>query len=239
MESTPCYVQIALSKEEATMVNRKNKTETDKSNTSKNDLNNGLTRRGFLKGAGAGVVTAAVTPAATFATGDSSPTPSDDDGLLTATLRLEINGQSHNLQVEARNTLADALRDKLDITGPKVVCDRGECGACTVILDGKLVFSCMTLALDANGKKIETVEGLADGEELHPLQEAFIEKDALMCGFCTPGFLMSSKALLETNANPTPEEIKEGLSGNICRCGTYPHVFEAVNSAAKKMRNGG
>ena len=97
----------------------------------------------------------------------------------------------------------------------------------------------MTLALDANGKKIETVEGLADGEELHPLQEAFIEKDALMCGFCTPGFLMSSKALLETNANPTPEEIKEGLSGNICRCGTYPHVFEAVNSAAKKMRNGG
>ena len=158
---------------------------------------------------------------------------------MSATVTLDVNGQTHNVEVEARTTLADALRDRLEITGPKVVCDRGECGACTVAMDGKLVFSCMTLAMDAQGRKIETVEGLADGDNLHPLQEAFIEKDALMCGFCTPGFLMSSKALLDANGDPTPEEVREGLSGNICRCGTYPHVFEAVTSAAEKMRKGG
>lgn len=197
-----------------------------------------FTRRGFLKGAGAGAVTAAVAPAM-LVSGARTATAQEAEGVMAATVTLDVNGQTHNVEVEARTTLADALRDRLEITGPKVVCDRGECGACTVVMDGKLVFSCMTLAMDAQGRKIETVEGLADGDNLHPLQEAFIEKDALMCGFCTPGFLMSSRELLDANNNPTPEEVREGLSGNICRCGTYPHVFEAVMSAAEKMRKGG
>ncbi len=197
-----------------------------------------FTRRGFLKGAGAGAVTAAVAPAV-FVSGTGTAAAQDAEGAMSGTIALEVNGQSHKVDVEARTTLADALRDRLEVTGPKVVCDRGECGACTVAMDGKLVFSCMTLAMDAQGRKIETVEGMADGDDLHPLQEAFIEKDALMCGFCTPGFLMSSRALLDANNDPTPEEVREGLSGNICRCGTYTHVFEAVMSAAEKMRKGG
>lgn len=196
-----------------------------------------VTRRGFLKGAGAGAVTAAVAPAILVSGKDAAA--EEAEGVMSADLMLEVNGQSHNVEVEARTTLADALRDRLEITGPKVVCDRGECGACTVMLDGKLIYSCMTLAMDAHGRKIETVEGLANGENLHPIQQAFIEKDALMCGFCTPGFLMSSKALLDSNNTPTPEEVREGLSGNICRCGTYTHVFEAVISAAETMREGG
>ena len=197
-----------------------------------------FTRRGFLKGAGAGAVTAAVAPAILVSEAGTAAAQ-EADGVMSATITLDVNGQLHNVEVEARTTLADALRDRLEITGPKVVCDRGECGACTVQMDGRLVFSCMTLAMDAQGRKIETVEGLADGDDLHPIQEAFVEKDALMCGFCTPGFLVSSKALLDANDNPTPEEVREGLSGNICRCGTYPHVFEAVMSAAEKMRKGG
>ena len=197
-----------------------------------------FTRRGFLKGAGAGAVTAAVAPAV-LVSGVEKASAQEAEGVMAGTVTLDVNGQTHNVDVEARTTLADALRDRLEITGPKVVCDRGECGACTVVMDGRLVFSCMTLAMDAQGRKIETVEGLADGDNLHPLQEAFIEKDALMCGFCTPGFLMSSRELLDANNNPTPEEVREGLSGNICRCGTYPHVFEAVMSAAEKMRKGG
>lgn len=197
-----------------------------------------FTRRGFLKGAGAGAVTAAVAPSV-LVSGAKTATAQEAEGVMSATVTLDVNGQSHNVDVEARTTLADALRDRLEITGPKVVCDRGECGACTVMMDGRLVFSCMTLAMDAQGRQIETVEGMADGDDLHPIQEAFVEKDALMCGFCTPGFLMSSKSLLDANDNPTPEEVREGLSGNICRCGTYPHVFEAVMSAAEKMRKGG
>lgn len=197
-----------------------------------------FSRRGFLKGAGAGAVTAAVAPAILVSEAGTAAAQ-EAGGVMSATISLDVNGQAHNVEVEARTTLADALRDRLEITGPKVVCDRGECGACTVQMDGRLVFSCMTLAMDAQGRKIETVEGLADGDNLHPIQEAFVEKDALMCGFCTPGFLVSSKALLDANDNPTPEEVREGLSGNICRCGTYPHVFEAVMSAAEKMRKGG
>ena len=197
-----------------------------------------FSRRGFLKGAGAGAVTAAVAPAILVSEAGTAAAQ-EAEGVMSATISLDVNGQAHNVEVEARTTLADALRDRLEITGPKVVCDRGECGACTVQMDGRLVFSCMTLAMDAQGRKIETVEGLADGDNLHPIQEAFVEKDALMCGFCTPGFLVSSKALLDANDNPTPEEVREGLSGNICRCGTYPHVFEAVMSAAEKMRKGG
>ncbi len=220
------------------MADRDHKAKPDESSHPEKESGTRFTRRGFLKGAGAGAVTAAVAPAI-LVSGAGTAAAQDAEGVMSATLTLDVNGQTHNVEVEARTTLADALRDRLEITGPKVVCDRGECGACTVMMDGKLVFSCMTLAMDAQGRKIETVEGLADGDNLHPLQEAFIEKDALMCGFCTPGFLMSSKALLDANNNPTAEEVREGLSGNICRCGTYPHVFEAVVSAADKMRKGG
>ena len=220
------------------MADRHDEARPDESSQTGEATGKRFTRRGFLKGAGAGAVTAAVAPAV-LVSGAKTATAQEAEGVMSATITLDVNGQSHNVDVEARTTLADALRDRLEITGPKVVCDRGECGACTVEMDGKLVFSCMTLAMDAQGRKIETVEGMADGDNLHPLQEAFVEKDALMCGFCTPGFLVSSKSLLDANDNPTPEEVREGLSGNICRCGTYPHVFEAVMSAAEKMRKGG
>ena len=143
------------------------------------------------------------------------------------------------LEVEPRTTLLDALRDQLGFTGSKRVCDRGQCGACTVIMNGETVLACTMLAVDAEGTKIETVEGLADGDKLHPVQESFVQHDAMQCGFCTPGFIMSSMALLRSNANPTWEEIKHGVSGNLCRCGTYPHIFVAVDEAAKKMRKGG
>ncbi len=220
------------------MADRHDEARPDESTHSEIKPGTRFTRRGFLKGAGAGAVTAAVAPAILVSEAGTAAAQ-EAEGVMSATISLDVNGSTHNALVEARTTLADALRDRLEITGPKVVCDKGECGACTVEMDGKLVFSCMTLAMDAQGRKIETVEGMADGDNLHPIQEAFVEKDALMCGFCTPGFLVSSKSLLDANDNPTPEEVREGLSGNICRCGTYPHVFEAVMSAAEKMRKGG
>lgn len=220
------------------MADRHDEARPDESTHSEMKPGTRFTRRGFLKGAGAGAVTAAVAPAILVSEAGTAAAQ-EAEGVMSATISLDVNGSTHSVEVEARTTLADALRDRLEITGPKVVCDKGECGACTVEMDGKLVFSCMTLAMDAQGRKIETVEGMADGDNLHPIQEAFVEKDALMCGFCTPGFLVSSKSLLDTNDNPTPEEVREGLSGNICRCGTYPHVFEAVMSAAEKMRKGG
>jgi aerobic-type carbon monoxide dehydrogenase small subunit (CoxS/CutS family) len=146
---------------------------------------------------------------------------------------LHINGANQQLEVEPRTTLAEALRFDLGLTGTKIVCDRGSCSACTVWLDGSPVCSCMTLALDATERRITTIEGLADGEILHPVQEAFIEFDATQCGFCTPGMVMSCAALLERNSNPTLEDVKIATSGNLCRCGTYPKVFEATLAAAK------
>jgi xanthine dehydrogenase YagT iron-sulfur-binding subunit len=156
-------------------------------------------------------------------------------GMVTATF--VVNGHEQSLQIEPRTTLAEAIRDYLNLTGTKIGCDRGSCGACTVLLDGIPVNSCMTLALDAIGLPIETIEGIEKDENtLHPLQEAFIAHDALQCGFCTSGMIMSSKGLLDKNANPSAEEIKSAVSGNLCRCGTYPHVFKAVETAAKKMK---
>jgi xanthine dehydrogenase YagT iron-sulfur-binding subunit len=136
-------------------------------------------------------------------------------------------------------TLLDVIRDRLDYTGTKRVCNRGECGACTIILDGKTILACSMFALDADGAEIETVEGLADGDQLHPIQESFVKHDALQCGFCTSGFIVSSKALLNENPSPTMDEIKKGISGNLCRCGTYPNIFKAVDEAAKNMQKGG
>jgi aerobic-type carbon monoxide dehydrogenase small subunit (CoxS/CutS family) len=151
-------------------------------------------------------------------------------------VKLNINGQERSADVEPRTTLLNTLRDHLDLTGAKKICDRGSCGGCTVIADGKTVYSCSMLAVDAQNKKITTVEGLGTPEHMSPVQQAFVEHDALMCGFCTPGFVVSCTALLQKNPNPTLQQVKEACSGNICRCGTYPRIFEAALSAAQKMR---
>jgi len=148
-------------------------------------------------------------------------------------LKLDINGQLHNLSVEPRATLAETLRDELHLTGTKVVCDRGSCSACTVMLDKTPVCSCMTLAVDVGNRKITTIEGLAQGDNLHVVQAAFIAHDALQCGFCTSGMVMSCAALLERNPHPTLDDVKTAISGNICRCGTYPKVFDAALAASE------
>jgi len=150
-------------------------------------------------------------------------------------LTLKINGKTHKLQIEPSETLAETLRTTLGMTGTKVSCDRGTCSACTVWLDGATMCSCMTLTVDVAGRAVTTIEGLASEDgTLHPVQEAFIEKDATMCGFCTPGMVMSCAALLARNSSPTLEDVRTACSGNYCRCGTYPNVFEATLAAAKK-----
>ncbi len=149
---------------------------------------------------------------------------------------LIVNKKDYSLMVEPRETLLHVLRERLNLTGTKMTCGRGECGGCTVLLDGNPVYSCLTLAIRADSKKITTVEGLATGGKLHPVQRAFIEKDGYQCGFCTPGFIMSSVALLDKNKNPTQEEIKTALSGNLCRCGNHFKIYEAVSSASETLR---
>lgn len=151
-------------------------------------------------------------------------------------VRLNVNGRQIDLMIEPRVTLLDALRMRANLTGNKRGCDRGACGACTMIVDGRAVYSCSTLAIEVQGKQIRNVDGLANADQLHPVQQAFCDKDALMCGFCTPGFVMASVALLEKNPNPTPEQIKKGLDGNICRCGTFSRIFEAVSSVKGGQR---
>jgi len=150
-------------------------------------------------------------------------------------LVLRVNGQTFPLHVEPRRTLLDALRNDLGLTGAKKGCDEGTCGACTVLLDGKPVYSCLLLAIECQGHAIETIEGLAQDGKLHPVQEAFVEQDALQCGFCTPGQILSVKALLDENPEPTEEDVKRAVSGNLCRCGAYPHIVQAALAAAKKL----
>jgi aerobic-type carbon monoxide dehydrogenase small subunit (CoxS/CutS family) len=201
----------------------------------------GLSRRGFLRGVGAAAIvtdgllsrTADGAPAAEVETDPGAPGAVIPPGPVK--LRLQINGQQRVVVAEPRTTLLSALRDRLDppITGPKLVCDAGACGACTVLLNGKNVYSCSVLAIDAVGKQITTVEGLGTPDHLSPVQAAFVEKDAMMCGFCTSGFVTTVTALLSENPNPTLEQVKEGCKGNFCRCGTYPHVFAAALAAAK------
>ncbi|HXE86904.1 MAG TPA: (2Fe-2S)-binding protein, partial [Hyphomicrobiaceae bacterium] len=153
-------------------------------------------------------------------------------------VRLRINNKSHDLRLEPRTTLLDALRDHLELTGAKRVCDRGTCGACTVLLDGKAVYACSLLAVDVQRQPIVTVEALGPPEDLNPLQAAFVENDAQQCGFCTPGFLMAAKALLDRNPNPKLADVHHGLSGNFCRCGTYAGMRKAVLAAAPLMAGG-
>ncbi|MDZ7608559.1 MAG: (2Fe-2S)-binding protein [Cyclobacteriaceae bacterium] len=152
-----------------------------------------------------------------------------------ATIRLNVNGKNQSLSVEPRTTLAAALRDHLKLTGTKVVCDRGACSACTVWVDGKPMNSCLMLAVEAVGKKITTIEGLATESSLHPVQQAFIDHDASQCGFCTPGMIMTATHLLQNNPKPSLDEVKIALRGNLCRCGTQPNVFKATLAAAEKM----
>ena len=210
-----------------------------------------ISRRGFLKRAGvAGALAALVPPSLTQPAAASAAEQSDSDrddshsrlqrGKINLTLK--INGKLRKVTCEPRTTLLSAMRDHLDpaITGPKVVCDHGQCGACTVHLNGKPVYSCMSLAADVVDKEITTVEGLSTNlSQLHPVQAAFVEHDALQCGFCTPGFVMSVTALLEKNPNPTEADIRHACAGNTCRCGTYPKIFAAALDAATKLRSGG
>ena len=204
----------------------------------------GLSRRQFLRGVGlVGAGSALATDLLIPEPADATPRPMQNapagetlkKGPVDITL--DVNGQAMTMQVEPRTTLLNALRNHADppVTGPKLVCDQGACGGCTVMVDGKTAYSCLLLAADVVGKKITTVEGLAEGGKLNPVQEAFVEKDALMCGFCTPGFVMSVHALLQSNPNPTMDDVKAACAGNVCRCGTYPHVFEAALAAAKKQ----
>ena len=182
-----------------------------------------VSRRAFLKTVGAGPLAAGVL---TGEAGAQAGPQALGPGAVPITL--SIDGRSHRLEVEPRVTLLDAMRTRLDVTGAKRVCDRGSCGACTVIVEGRTVYSCSVLAIEVDGKPIRTVEGLAQGTVLHPVQQAFCDHDGLMCGFCTPGFVLSAAALLEKNPTPTAAEAKAALDGNICRCGTYTRVIEAV-----------
>src|SRR5580692_3528714 len=193
-----------------------------------------VSRRNFLKTAGvSGLATAVTSVGVAEVEAQSGPAvvgPGD------VPITLMVNGKRVDLQIEPRVTLLNAIRNRADLTGNKRVCDRGACGACTMIVDGRTVYSCSTLAIEVQGKQIRSVDGLASGDQLHPVQQAFCDKDALMCGFCTPGFIMASVALLEKNPNPTPEQIKKGLDGNICRCGTFSRIFEAVSSVKGVQR---
>jgi len=204
-----------------------------------------LTRRAFIKGAGATAVVAGIGtirgPVASIA-GPAENSAVNGDGIAerlgpeATIIELNINRAVRQLTVEPRVTLLEALRDHLGLYGTKLVCDRGACGACTVHLDGSPVTSCMILAIDARGHRITTIEGLANGAEMHAVQRAFVEHDALQCGFCTPGMIMSVAAALNHNPNPDLDEIKRAVSGNICRCGTYPHVFKAALAAVTYSR---
>jgi xanthine dehydrogenase YagT iron-sulfur-binding subunit len=196
-----------------------------------------VTRRTFLKGLGGGAAGAALVTRIRGQAPEAGQTGAAlPPAYLAKTVAFTVNGVSVSVEVEPRETLLDVLRDKLKLTGTKKACNRGECGGCTVLLDDRAIYACLYPAVRAAGKKLITVEGLADGETLHPVQEAFIEKDGYQCGYCTPGFIMSTVALLKQNLSPSPEDIREALSGNLCRCGNYVKISEAVAAASQKIR---
>jgi len=192
----------------------------------------GFSRRGFL-----GTVGDSVIGVAAVASVPAAPMPQADaaEGLK---IGITVNGQSHRLRVEPRQTLLEILRDTLGLTGTKPGCQRGECGACTVLIDGVPRYSCMTLAMEAEGHSITTIEGLR-GEKLSPVQQGFVEQDGMQCGYCTPGQVMAAEGLLRRNPDPSLEEIRMGMSGNLCRCGAYDHIFKSVRRAAVLRKSGG
>ena len=190
----------------------------------------GFSRRTFIEGVGIGAGAVGALGAADEARADNNEVLGPDPVPIT----LSINGKSHNLSVEPRVTLVDALRNMLDHTGAKKVCDRATCGACTVIVDGSPVYSCTMLAIEAQGRRIETIEGISTDDAMHPVQVQFVEHDAQQCGFCTPGLVMAGKAIVDRNPRPSMADVESGLSGNICRCGTYVGVRKAVYEAARE-----
>jgi aerobic-type carbon monoxide dehydrogenase small subunit (CoxS/CutS family) len=193
----------------------------------------GVDRRSFLKGIGTSAVAVATVQARALA-GEIDQAAGPDGAPLgpgAVPVTLTINGAKKDFQLEPRVTLLDALRNFGPLTGTKEVCDRGTCGACTVLVDGKPVYSCMKLAIEMPGREITTIEGLAPNGQLTPVQQAFIDCDALMCGFCTPGFVLAATALLQENPHPTEADVRHGCAGNLCRCGAYAHILQAVQKA--------
>ena len=190
---------------------------------------NGLTRRHFLTTMGTG---AAVVAASGKLAAETAREPEVLKANETVKITLSINGRRHHLLVESRWSLLYVLREKLGLTGTKVGCERGECGACTVLIDDVPRYACLTLAVEAQGVKITTLEGLMAGDELGPVQQAFLEEDAFQCGYCTPGQIMAAEGLLRSKPEPSDEEIRRAMSGNLCRCGAYDHIFKAVERAA-------
>ena len=195
-------------------------------------------RRTFIRNVGAGIIGSTLVPDAVAATGDAeepAPTAHQGEYLLDFT----VNGTRQRLMVAAETTLVQVLRDTLGLIGTKIACNRGQCGSCTVLMNGNAVYSCHVLALDAMGTEITTVEGLMNGENLHPIQEAFVEEDGLQCGFCTPGQVMTAAGLLNRHPHPTTEQIETGMSGTLCRCAAYPNIRRSVETAAKKLNGKG
>jgi len=192
-----------------------------------------FSRRGFLQGVG---ITSGALTTGILETEAEAQTAAKVAGPGEVPITLQINGKPYKISVEPRSTLLDTLRHRLDLTAAKRVCDRGTCGACTVSVDGKVMYSCTVLAIDAQGRQIQTLEGLTQNGKPHPVSKAFVSNDAQQCGYCTPGFVMAAKGFLDHNPNPTYEEVKSGLGGNLCRCGTYVGVRKAVLDAAKEMK---
>jgi xanthine dehydrogenase YagT iron-sulfur-binding subunit len=203
----------------------------------KSPASSGVSRREFLKISGVSAAAPLVAQASVLA---EEETGVKELGPGKVPVTLNVNGKKLNARLEPRVTLLDALRDQFELTGAKRVCDRGTCGACTVLMDGKTVYACSVLAIDAQSHQITTVEALSEPGRLHPVQQAFVDHDAQQCGFCTPGFVVAMKALLDQHPNPTPEQVKQGLGGNFCRCGTYAGMRAAVAQAARtaKTRKG-
>jgi xanthine dehydrogenase YagT iron-sulfur-binding subunit len=191
----------------------------------------GLSRREFIEGAGTALVVAGAVPTLGMV-GPRRAEEAKAAATSKTTIRLTVNGDSRRVEVDDRWTLAELLRDHLELTGTKIGCNRGECGACTVLLDGKPVYSCSQLAVWADGRTIRTVEGLRRGDEISPLQRAFMDHNGPQCGFCTSGQLMTATALLEENPDATPDEVRAAMVGNLCRCSNYNAIVEAVTSVA-------
>jgi xanthine dehydrogenase YagT iron-sulfur-binding subunit len=195
-----------------------------------------FSRRGFFNSLAAGATEAALIGAAIDTKAHAGGLEAVDGESIKVVLR--VNGETHTVLAEPRWTLLHVLRDRLGFTGTKQGCERGECGACTVLIDGVARNACLTLAVEADGKQITTVEGLMNGEELGPVQQAFLEEDAYQCGYCTSGQMVNAEGLLRKTPDPTIEQIREGVSGNLCRCGAYGHIFRAVHRAAELKKAG-
>jgi xanthine dehydrogenase YagT iron-sulfur-binding subunit len=188
----------------------------------------GLSRRAFLRGGAAGAVASGLLPPLVHAAEADEVSGETVVGPGAVSINLQVNGRSYERQLEPRVTLLDALRDHLDLTGAKKVCDRATCGACTVLVDGAPVYACTVLAIESQGRDITTIEGLGVPQNMHPVQAAFVANDAQQCGYCTPGFMVASKAFLDAHPNPTLEEIERGMGGNLCRCGTYDGIKQVL-----------